>query len=212
MIRKHNKAISILSFIFFGMLFFTMAIAQENEHDSIHGYVRNEYKVYRSMSAALAQPDSVFILELKGQKLTAFPEELDRLSNLVVLDLSKNKIKEIPPSISKLSGLIELNLSSNKLSELPEEIGTLTSLQKLSLNRNVITTLPATIGQLQELQILELWDNELATLPDEIKQLRKLTKLELRGILFSDEQQKHFRDLLPGVKIYMSPACDCKTN
>jgi hypothetical protein len=48
-------------------------------------------------------------------------------------------------------------------------------------------------------------------LPDEMGQLRKLSFLELRGILFSDEQQQQFHDMLPETKIMMSPSCNCKT-
>lgn len=212
MIKRKINTLAKLLAVHAVMLLFQSAAAQENGHHSNGDYVRPAYKVFRSMSAALAQPDSVFILELKGEKLDSFPEGLDKFPNLMVLDLSRNKIRKIPPSIAHLTGLIELNLSSNKLTHLPPEIGSLTSLRKLSLNRNAITNLPAAIGKLQELRVLELWDNELATLPDEMRQLPKLATLELRGILFSDEQQKRFRELLPGVRIYMSPACDCKTN
>jgi hypothetical protein len=79
------------------------------------------------------------------------------------------------------------------------------------LNRNVIESLPASIGEMDSLQVLELWDNEIGTLPEEIRNLKHLKVLELRGILFSDEQQKHFQELLPHTRIYMSPSCDCKT-
>ena len=110
-----------------------------------------------------------------------------------------------------MSGLKELDLSNNKLEEIPESISNMTSLEKLSLNRNVITNLPETIGDMQSLKILELWDNELETLPDEIKDLKTLQELEMRGILFSEEEQLRFHELLPHTKIYMSPPCDCKT-
>jgi hypothetical protein len=177
------------------------------EYEQVPQYVRPDYKVFKSMRAALAQPDSVFILELRGKKLKSIPEEIFQFKNLLVLDLKKNRIK----TIGQLGNIIELDLSSNKLSKVPKEIGQLTSLRKLVLSRNVITELPPEIGNLTRLEILELWDNELGTLPEEIQQLKQLRVLELRGILFSDEQQKHFRELLPETRIYMSPPCDCKT-
>ncbi len=182
-----------------------------DEHEGAAQYQRPDYKVYKSLSAAMANPDSVFILELKGKKLKEIPNSVYKLPNLMVLDLKKNKIKSVPPEIGQLQNLVELDLTSNKLDSLPQELGELKLLKKLSLNRNRITSLPNTISKLQELQILELWDNEIATLPDEIRELRKLQVLELRGILFSDEQQQLFRDLLPDARIYMSPPCDCKT-
>lgn len=186
--------------------------AQEDGSESVVAYKRPAYKVFKSLKEASSQPDSVFILDLRGKKLTSFPEEIFRFPNLIALDLSKNKITELPAAIGKLQSLEELNLASNKLRTLPAEIGELKNLKILSLNRNLITELPASVGQMNSLQTLELWDNELSTLPDEIRNLTQLRTVELRGILFTDEQQKHFRELLPGVRLYMSPACDCKVN
>jgi Leucine-rich repeat (LRR) protein len=187
--------------------------AQEHEEEEEIEilYTRPDFRIYKSITGALAQPDSVFILDLKGKQLKEFPEQVLQLPNLLVLDLSKNKLKSIPPSISQLANLEELDLSGNKLTSLPTEIGELVKLKKLSLNKNVITELPVSIGNMTLLEILELWDNELGTLPDEIKNLKKLKKLELRGILFSEEHQQYFHELLPNTKIYMSPPCDCKT-
>ena len=187
-------------------------LSQDDGNETVTVYKRPDYKVFKSLSGALTQPDSVFILELKGKKLNSIPEEVFRFPNLLVLDLSKNKIKDIPASIGQLSQLEELSLASNKIEKLPVEIGELNNLKVLSLNRNLISELPASIGNMSSLQVLELWDNELSTLPDEIRNLKSLRVVELRGILFSDEQQRHFRELLPGVRLYMSPACDCKVN
>ncbi len=183
--------------------------AQDSD-EVISNYTRPNYKVFRSVSAALQQPDSVFILELKGKKLTEIPEGVYKLPNLLVLDLGRNKIKVLPESISRLQSLEELDLSNNKLTKLPAAIGKLKNLKKLSLNRNVIEELPISIGELSSLEYLELWDNELGTLPDEIKDLENLKVLELRGILFSEDQQQHFQELLPKARIYMSPSCNCK--
>lgn len=184
--------------------------AQDEDHPG-RAYVRPSYKVYKSLSAALQNPDSVYILELKGKKLKEIPEGVFKLPKLVVLDLSRNKIKVLPESISQLSNLIELDLTNNKLKALPSSIGKLTKLRKLALNRNVIEELPAEIGQMKSLEFIELWDNELGTLPEEIKELHNLRSLDLRGILFSEEQHKHFFELLPKTEIYMSPSCNCKT-
>lgn len=208
---------TLSSFLLFCLSFSALmvpvkATAQDDGNETPADYKRPSHRVYKSLQEALSQPDSVFILDLRGKKLTAFPTEVFRLPNLLVLDLSKNKISELPDEIGKLQSLEELNLASNKLKNLPAAIGDLKNLKLLSLNRNVITELPASIGKMNSLQILELWDNELSTLPDEIRNLTHLRTVELRGILFTDEQQKHFRELLPGVRLYMSPACDCKVN
>jgi Leucine-rich repeat (LRR) protein len=185
--------------------------ASGQETEPAENYIRPEKKVYKSLQAALQQPDSVFILELKGKKLKEFPEDIFKLPHLVVLDLSKNKIRNIPSRIHELRNLEELDLSSNKISVIPVEVTQLTSLKKLSLNRNIIEFLPPETGKLTQLQYLELWDNEINDLPDEIKELKNLKILELRGILFSEEQQQRFLELLPNAKVYMSPSCNCKT-
>lgn len=173
-------------------------------------YERPEAKVFKSLSAALQQPDSVYILELKGKKLTEIPEGVTKLPYLKVLDLGNNKIKMIPDAVLNMESLEELNLSNNKLKALPENIGKMTHLKKLALNRNVIQELPVSIGNMESLEVLELWDNEIGTLPEEMKNLSKLKVLELRGILFSEDQHKHFRELLPNTTIYLSPSCNCK--
>ena len=190
---------------------FTKVNAQNYDSGAVEDYTRPDHKVYKSLSAALAQPDSVFILEIKGKKLKEIPAGVFQLHQLVVLDLGRNRIRNLPPAIQNLKNLEELDLTNNKLKTLTSEIGTLSKLKKLSLNRNVITELPVSIGKLSSLQILELWDNEIGTLPEEIKDLNNLKTLELRGILFSHEHQKYFQDLLPNTRINMSPACDCKT-
>jgi Leucine-rich repeat (LRR) protein len=167
-------------------------------------------RTFFSLEEALAQPDSVLKLNLKGKKLKEIPPEVFSLHNLQVLILSRNHIKELPPAIEKLKSLQELDLSNNDLTQLPPQIGELIHLVKLSLNRNEITSLPPETGNLLNLEVLEMWNNELDTVPDELRNLRVLRVLELRGILFSDEKQKYIHAMLPNTKIYFSPSCACK--
>jgi len=169
-----------------------------------------QMKTYTSLQEALLQPDSVHKLNLKGKKLKEIPPEIFTLHNLQVLNLSKNRIKEIPAGISNLKSLQELDLSNNDLSNLPPQIGDLRYLYKLKLNKNVITALPPEMGSLINLEVLEMWNNELDTVPDEMRFLVRLKTFELRGILFSDEEQEEIQSLLPNTKIYFSPSCACK--
>jgi Leucine-rich repeat (LRR) protein len=166
--------------------------------------------VYRSLSVALANPDKVYKLNLSKHKLKAFPPDIFKLKNLRDLDLSKNKIDSLPKEIGTMANLERLNLSNNLLTQLPDEIGNLTLLTYLGLNRNEIEALPSSIGNLQNLEVLELWDNELETIPEEITKCKNLKVLELRGILFSDEEHMRIDSLLPEVKVYLSPSCNCK--
>lgn len=173
--------------------------------------VADENRVFRSVQEAQQNPEAVFHLQLSKRKLDSVPPEIFQFKNLRVLDLSRNKISQLPAEIGNLKNLEKLILNNNQLEALPQEIAQLTKLKQLSLNRNLIQELPPGIGQLTELEYLELWDNELKDVPDEISNLQNLKVVELRGILFSEEQQARIDGLVPKTsKLYMSPSCACK--
>ncbi len=166
--------------------------------------------IFRHLSHALANPDTVYRLSLKGKKLTYLPAEIFLFKNLQWLDLSRNRFTEISDSISLLTNLTELNLSHNKLKTLPPAIGNLKHLAVLKLQKNQITRLPPEMGELRNLEVLELWDNEIDVFPEEMRQCRLLRKLDLRGILMTDEKQHAIQALFPHTKIYFSAPCVCK--
>lgn len=168
-----------------------------------------EQVVYKSMATALQSPDSVYKLDLSRKKLKALPEEIKNFRNLQILNISHNDLKELPAWIGDLTSLQSLDVSNNKLKEIPASIGRLTNLVYLGLNRNVIEGLPHEIGQCSNLVVLEMWDNEVDSLPEEIKNLHNLETLELRGILFSQDEQDQIHQLLPDATIYFSPSCNC---
>ena len=80
---------------------------------------------YKDLDHALANPDSVFQLQLKRKGLNAFPSELSQFPNLKKLDLSKNKIGAFPDSLNHLINLTFLDLSSNKIASIPASISQL---------------------------------------------------------------------------------------
>jgi Leucine-rich repeat (LRR) protein len=196
--------------LFFGVVFICVTYGQNNP--AAAGPVPDSVRVYTSLAEALRAPDSVYHLQLVKKKLTAFPYEILKLTNLRSLSLSGNKIRAIPADIAKLSLLEKLDLSRNRLVELPPEIGKLSRLKELILYQNDIDTIPKELGQLTELEVLDLWENELSSLPEELKDLRKLKVVDLRGILFTEKQQLYFKDLFPAETIiYLSPGCNsCK--
>lgn len=166
--------------------------------------------VYKSLSVALQNPEQVYKLDLSKRKLKEIPADVFKLTRLRELNLSRNSIATIPPEISNLTALQRLNLANNDIDTLPDEIGNLQQLVYLGLNRNVIAELPPAIGNLQNLEVLELWDNEISIVPDELSKLTRLQTVELRGILFSDEEQARIRALVPNATVYFSPSCNCK--
>ena len=196
-----------ISFFFF-LTFLTFIYAQAHEKELIQN---DSTYIYRSLSEALINPDKVYRLFLSKSKLDSFPQQIALFKNLIELDLSKNRLKAIPPAIGELVHLRKLNLANNQLVHLPSEIGQLKELVYLGLNRNILEDLPPTIGELQNLEIIELWDNELNDVPDEISELQNLKLLELRGILFTEMEQKRIDSLVvKSAKIFMSPSCNCK--
>jgi len=165
--------------------------------------------VFRSIEEALIKPDSVYVLQIRRQRLTQFPEEIFTFRNLNKLDLSRNKIELIPRDIGTLSNLTELNLAKNKLGALPPDIGKLKNLRRLIIFQNSIAFIPAEIGEVERLEFLDLWGNELETLPNEISNLKTLSVMDLRVIEISDSKQKELHDLLPNTTILFSNSCDC---
>jgi len=143
--------------------------------------------LYKDMDHALANPDSVFQLQLKRKGLNAFPSELSQFPNLQKLDLSKNKIGAFPDSLNHLINLTFLDLSRNK-----------------------IASIPASISQLISLEHLDLWHNDVAALPYHISELPHLNYLDIRGVSMSHGDYRKYKELMKGIDFYLSEPCDCQ--
>lgn len=165
--------------------------------------------LYISLEEALAvHPDSVFRLDLSGNRLETVPKEILRFKNLRELDLSKNKLVDLPDEMN-FPALEILNLTRNKFEVFPEEICKQVRLKQLFFGRNEITVLPDCIGDLKELLILDLWLNFLTDLPSSLMKLEQLKILDVRGMNFSDEFQGAWTNRLSWVKIEFDKSCDC---
>ena len=142
---------------------------------------------FKDMDHALANPDSVFLLQLKRKGLNAFPSELSQFPNLQKLDLSKNKIVAFPDSLNHLKNLIFLDLSRNKIASIPPSISKLISLEHL-----------------------DLWHNDVAALPYQISELSHLNYLDIRGVSVSHGDYAKYKELMKGIDFYLSEPCDCQ--
>ncbi len=167
--------------------------------------------VYEDLNKALQDPDKVYRLDLRGQKLKEVPPEIFKFKNLQDLDLSRNKLKSIPETIGLLTNLQVLNVSSNQIESLPDSIGMLKNLKKLIAFKNNLTGLPRELGNCENLEVLDLWSNDLAIFPEELSKLKKLRWVDMRVIILNDEDQEKIRKLLPDTKIFFSPSCKCVT-
>jgi len=142
--------------------------------------------VYKSLDAALANPNQVYQLQLRREGFTEFPKELIEFPNLRALDLSKNKIKSFPDSLAFLASLLSLNLSRNNIEIIPTNIGLLVSLEQL-----------------------DLWDNYITELPEQLVDLKNLTLLDIRGVALNFNKYNTYLEMMKGVDLHMSEPCDC---
>ncbi|EFN70476.1 Leucine-rich repeat-containing protein 58 [Camponotus floridanus] len=119
-------------------------------------------------------------LNLSGNRLTEFPNQVLDLALLRYLYLGGNRINEISKDIWKLQRLRILSMGDNRLTEVPSTLGQLKTLQALVLCDNMLESLPSSIANLTNLKTLSLHKNRLRTLPTEIIKLKCLTELSLR--------------------------------
>ncbi|MGI4738890.1 MAG: leucine-rich repeat-containing protein kinase family protein [Janthinobacterium lividum] len=112
--------------------------------------------------------------------LTEFPAEIfDLADTLEVLNLSGNRLTALPPDLSRLGQLQVLFCSDNDFEAVPEVLGQCQQLRMVGFKANKIRTLPAAALP-PNLRWLILTDNQLAALPPEIGQC-PLEKLLLAG-------------------------------
>jgi hypothetical protein len=147
--------------------------------------------------------DSLEILNLSGNSLTALPDDLSRLRKLRVLFCSDNRFSELPEVLSSCAqlemvgfkanrigevaaaaiapGLRWLILTDNQIAVLPDAIGSCGRLQKLMLAGNQLTALPEAMGGCGGLELLRISANRLEELPEWLLQLPRLTWLAFGG-------------------------------
>ncbi len=93
----------------------------------------------QKLPASFSKAESLLMLDLAYNQLSAFPEEILTLTQLKKLRLHHNQIQTIPPQIARLNQLEELVLEDNPLTDLPTEMKQLTQLKRLKLARNPIS-------------------------------------------------------------------------
>lgn len=116
-------------------------------------------------------------LNLSGNRLTDFPEQIIDLVGLKYLYLGGNQIQDINKDIWKMQKLQVLSMGGNLLTDVPSCLGKLTTLQALILCDNMLDSLPQSIANLKNLKSLLLHKNRLKTLPTEIITLKGLTEV-----------------------------------
>ena len=118
-------------------------------------------------------------LSISHQRLTIFPDEIGKLTNLLSLDCAHNNFTELPPIIGHLVNLTVLRCGHNRLCRLPNEIGKLVKLRILDCSHNPLTKMPTDVGGLVNLGYLSFSCCFLSYVPTQIGQLVNLRCLVL---------------------------------
>lgn len=147
--------------------------------------------------------DTLEILDLSGNALSALPHDLARLHRLRIIFCSNNAFTELPavlgqclhlsmigfranqirrvPAAALPPALRWLVLTDNQISTLPPDIGRCRQLQKLMLAGNRLQALPPEMAGCTQLELLRIAANRLTTLPDWLLQLPRLAWLAFAG-------------------------------
>lgn len=155
----------------------------------------------------LGLADSLEILDLSGNSLSALPIDFGRLRKLRILFCSDNRFTELPdvlgdcPELSMIgfkanqisdispraltAKLRWLILTNNRVKRLPVEIGDCSQLQKLMLAGNELTSLPASLANCRRLELVRLSANRLQAFPEMLLALPRLSWLAYSGNPFA---------------------------
>ncbi len=156
-----------------------------------------------------ALADTLEILDLSGNVLSALPDDLPRLHKLRILFCSANRFTELPvvlgqcaelemvgfkanrirrvPAAALPARLRWLILTANQITELPPEIGRRARLQKLMLAGNLLRALPAEMAHCAGLELLRIAANRLTSLPEWLLSLPRLSWLAFAGNPFCQD-------------------------
>jgi hypothetical protein len=156
--------------------------------------------------------DSLEILNLSGNALSALPDDFGRLHKLRIVFCSDNQFVELPavlgqcrqldmiafkanriqrvPAAALTPALRWLILTDNQITELPAELGRCTRLQKLMLAGNQLQQLPEQMAACTQLELLRISANRFNGLPDWLLALPRLSWLAYAGNPFCDRNEE----------------------
>ncbi|RXK87305.1 leucine-rich repeat-containing protein kinase family protein [Filimonas effusa] len=122
--------------------------------------------------------ESLEILDLSGNRLSALPSHFGLLKNLKIAFFSNNLFTELPAVLAACPRLEMIGFKANKIAVVPSEALS-PQLRWLILTDNCIETLPASIGSCRRLQKCMLAGNRLQQLPPEMANCSGLELLRI---------------------------------
>ncbi|HEX3982726.1 MAG TPA: protein kinase, partial [Acidisoma sp.] len=127
--------------------------------------------------------ETLEVLDLSGNQLSALPADLGRLSRLRVFFGSGNCFQSLPPSLGCCGNLRQIGCRNAGITEVPAE-SLPPLLRWLTLTDNAIAGLPNTLGDRPALQKLLLAGNRLAALPEGLAAAPNLELIRISANVF----------------------------
>ena len=128
--------------------------------------------------------DTLEILDLSGNALSALPHDLARLHRLRIIFCSNNLFTELPAVLGQCAQLEMIGFRANQIRHVPAA-ALPPRLRALVLTDNQIDTLPAALGRCTRLQKLMLAGNRLHALPPEMAACTRLELLRIAANRFT---------------------------
>jgi hypothetical protein len=128
--------------------------------------------------------DTLEVLDLAGNALTALPPDMGRFTKLRVIFCSGNRFERLPPSLGDCPALSQIGFRKTGLRDIPGE-SLPAGLRWLTVTDNVLTTLPTTLGERPQLQKLMLSGNRLEALPETLAGAEQLELLRISANRFT---------------------------
>lgn len=152
--------------------------ADENEYKGLEKITIDDSNLNK-LPANLFKADKVKELVIDCRHLKEIPDALANMQTLEILQLKISDLKSLPLPVTTLKNLKELHLDCWGLEEFPAEMVQLQSLEKLFLKGHGIKSLSPHIFALQSLIHLEIHNVHALHLPQAIGQLTNLQTLIL---------------------------------
>jgi len=128
--------------------------------------------------------DTLEILDLSGNALSALPADLARLHRLRIIFCSNNRFTELPAVLGQCARLEMIGFRANRIRHVPAA-ALPPRLRALVLTDNQIAQLPAALGRCTRLQKLMLAGNRLHSLPPEMAACHRLELLRIAANRFT---------------------------
>ena len=101
-----------------------------------------EFRVYTNLHFAMREPELVYHIDLRNQRLTTFPEQLYKFPNLRSIILSDNNLQKIEIKPNTFQNVVMLDLANNKINKFSIGKNSLTFIKKLNLDNNQLILFP----------------------------------------------------------------------